>query len=57
MNPDNLKDYQLKRSAEYPSTREQFELLYKDMLAGKLDTTGEWAKAIKKVKSDNPKPS
>ena len=56
MNPDNLKDYQLKRSAEYPSTREQFELLYKDMLAGKLDTTGEWAKAIKKVKEDNPKP-
>jgi len=25
------------------------------MVAGKLDTTGEWAKAIKKVKDDNPK--
>ena len=30
-------------------------MLYKDMLAGKLDATGEWAKAIKKVKDDNPK--
>jgi hypothetical protein len=25
------------------------------MVAGKLDTTGEWAKAIKAVKDANPK--
>jgi hypothetical protein len=29
--------------------------LYKDMVAGKLDTTGEWAKLIKSVKDANPK--
>jgi hypothetical protein len=34
---------------------EQLDLLYKDMLADKGDKTGEWFKAIKKVKDDNPK--
>jgi hypothetical protein len=27
------------------------------MTAGKGDKTGEWYKAVKKVKDDNPKPS
>jgi len=31
-------------------------MLYADMLAGKLDTTGTWATHIKKVKDSNPKP-
>ena len=30
-------------------------MLYKDLVAGKLDATGEWAKMVKKVKDDNPK--
>ena len=40
----------------YPTIGEQLDLLYKDMTAGKLDTTGEWHKTIKAVKDDNPKP-
>jgi len=32
-------------------------MLYADMLAGKLDTTGTWATHIKNVKDSNPKPS
>ena len=43
------------RSREYPQLKEQLDLLYKDLVAGKVDSTGEWAKAIKKVKDDNPK--
>ena len=43
------------RRAEYPELREQLDLLYKDLVAGKVDATGEWAKKIKKVKDDNPK--
>jgi len=51
---DNL-DYARKRKAEYPSIEEQLDLLYKDMLADKGDKTGEWFKAVKKIKDDNPK--
>ena len=43
------------RRAEYPELREQLDLLYKDMAADKGDKTGEWFKAVKKVKDDNPK--
>ena len=28
---------------------------FEDIIAGKVDSTGEWAKAVKKVKDDNPK--
>ena len=49
--------YARARQEAYPALPEQFDLLYKDMLAGKGDNTGEWFKAIKKVKDDNPKPS
>ena len=38
------------RRGSYLSITDQLDLLYKDMVAGKLDTTGEWAKAIKAVK-------
>ena len=34
---------------------DQLDLLYKDMLAGKGDSTGEWFKSIKAVKDANPK--
>ena len=43
------------RKRAYGDIGDQLDLLYKDMLAGKLDTTGEWAKAVKAVKDANPK--
>ena len=44
------------RSEGYPTIGDQLDLLYKDMTAGKLDTTGEWHKTIKKIKEvDYPK--
>ena len=43
------------RAREYPELKEQLDLLYKDMVADKGDKTGEWFKAVKKVKDDNPK--
>jgi hypothetical protein len=52
---DKVK-YKKDRVFSYPSIGEQLDLLYKDLLAGKVDATGEWAKAVKKVKDDNPKP-
>ena len=39
------------------SWEEQLDLLYKDMVAGKGDSTGEWFKKIKAVKDANPKKS
>ena len=48
--------YKSVRRKQYPSVAEQLDLLYKDLVAGKVDATGEWAKAVKKVKDDNPKP-
>ena len=44
-------------STIYASFGDQLDMLYKDMLAGKLDTTGTWATHIKAVKDANPKPS
>jgi hypothetical protein len=43
-----------KRRSEYGLIGDQLDLLYKDLVAGKVDATGEWAKAVKKVKDDNP---
>ena len=43
------------RKNAYGLIGDQLDLLYKDLVAGKLDATGEWAKAVKKVKDDNPK--
>jgi len=40
----------------YSSFGDQLDMLYKDMVAGKLDTTGTWATHIKEVKDANPKP-
>ena len=43
------------RANQYLQLKEQLDLLYHDMLADKGDKTGEWFKAVKKVKDDNPK--
>ena len=40
----------------YADIGDQLDMLYQDMLAGKLDTTGTWATHIKAVKDANPKP-
>ena len=48
-------EYQRDRATAYPELKEQLDLLYKDMAADKGDKTGEWFKAVKKVKDDNPK--
>jgi hypothetical protein len=44
-------------STTYDKIGNQLDMLYADMLAGKLDTTGTWATHIKAVKDANPKPS
>ena len=49
--------YKRARLDAYGSWNDQLDLLYHDMTAGKGDKTGEWYKAVKKVKDDNPKPS
>ena len=43
-------------STVYASFGDQLDMLYVDMKAGKLDTTGTWATHIKAVKDANPKP-
>ena len=43
------------RDRQYPELGEQLDMLFHDMTAGKGDKTGEWYKAITKVKDDNPK--
>ena len=52
----NNKKYQRDRKVKYPTFGDQLDNLYKDILAGKVDATGEFAKAIKSVKDANPKP-
>jgi hypothetical protein len=43
------------RKKSYGNIGDQLDLLYKDMLAGKGDSTGEWFKSIKAVKDANAK--
>tara|TARA_R100000329_G_C7427234_1_gene150196 strand:+ start:22 stop:303 length:282 start_codon:yes stop_codon:yes gene_type:complete len=49
-------EYKENRRAEYPDLSEQLDKLYHDMTNNKLDTTGEWHKAVKAVKDKYPKP-
>ena len=49
-------EYKENRKAEYPDLSEQLDKLYHDMTNNKLDTTGEWHKAVKAVKDKYPKP-
>ena len=51
----DAKQYQ--RDRKYPQLGEQLDMLFHDMTVGKGDKTGEWYKALAKVKSDNPKPT
>jgi len=51
----DAKQYQRDRETAYPEIKEQLDLLYHDMTAGKGDKTGEWYKVVNKVKTDNPK--
>ena len=43
-------------STIYDSYGNQLDMIYKDLVAGKFDTTGTWATHIKAVKDANPKP-
>lgn len=65
----NAKAMELKNASEYidqrtnpisgsgyPPIGEQLDKLYKDIVAGTLTTSGEFAKAIKTVKDKYPKP-
>ena len=45
-----------KTGTYYAEIGDQLDMLYKDIVAGKLDTTGTWATHIKTVKDANPKP-
>ena len=48
--------YRYKRRVTYDSLANQLDMLYHDIVAGKLDPTGTWASHIKAVKDANPKP-
>ena len=50
------EDRVISGSPVYASYGEQLDMLYKDMVAGKLDTSGTWAAHIAAVKGGNPKP-
>ena len=54
-NVETAKAYQGKRRDEYPYFGDQLDLLYKDIVAGTLNSTGGWAQAIKAVKDKYPK--
>ena len=43
-------------STIYASIGDQLDMLYKDIVAGTVTTSGTWAKHIKAVKDANPKP-
>ena len=44
-------------STIYATFGDQLDMLYKDIVAGTLTTSGTWATHIKAVKDANPKPS
>ena len=52
----DTNQYQRTRATEYPALADQLDLLYHDMTAGKGTKSGNWYKAVNKVKTDNPKP-
>ena len=43
------------RSMAYGNIGDELDMLYKDILAGKVDSTGDFVKHIKAVKDANPK--
>ena len=52
-------DYKTNRTTNgskiYGSIGEQLDMIYHDIVAGKLDTKGTWMTLIKEVKDANPK--
>lgn len=50
------RDRVLGGSVVYSSYREQMAMIYDDIIAGKLDSTGSFAAHNKAVKDANPKP-
>jgi len=54
---DPKDDWLRDRLTEYPPVEDQMDMLFRDMTAGKLDTTGEWYTFIKKIKDDNQNPN
>ena len=47
---DDYDSKQYQRDRMYPQLGEQLDLLFHDMTSGKGDKTGEWYKAISKIK-------
>ena len=47
--------YQEQRRPEYPVLAEQLDSLYKDIVAGTVNTSGAFATAIKAIKDKYPK--
>lgn len=43
------------RQVAYGNIADELDMLYKDIVAGKVNTTGTFALHVKKVKDDNPK--
>ena len=43
-------------STTYADYGDQLDMLYKDIVAGKVTTAGTWATHVKAVKDANPKP-
>ena len=43
-------------STVYASIGDQLDMLYKDIVAGTITTSGTWATHIKAVKEEHPKP-
>ena len=50
-------DRTINGSTTYAPTGEQMAMIYDDIIAGKLDSTGSFVAHIKAVKDANPKPS
>ncbi len=48
--------YKSKRAEAYALIGDQLDQLFHDMTNDKGDKSGDWYKAVAKVKSDNPKP-
>ncbi len=53
---EEINKWSRDRRNQYEEFVHQLDQLWHDIDEGKLDKNGEWYKAIKKVKDDNPKP-
>ena len=53
---EKILEWRNNRVRDYKGIADQLDMIYHDINNGKLDKDGEWYKAVKKVKDDNPKP-